>query len=732
MTDGIIETTSSHMLTIGPNVSLTGGNTDASYVSGPLTKEGSANFVFPIGDGTKFARLGISGMSNTAILVAQYFEQPYSDITNVGSGIDHVSGYEHWTLNRTAGTGEPYVTLYWEDGDESGIDNLSTLTVALYTGGQWINQNNGGTSGTVTTGNIISGTKFTNFGPCTFASTNEDNPLHSYTRWTGNVSTVWNNPNNWTRGVPTATLDALIPAAPTNQPVIDINAVTKKLTIDQNASVTVNPLKSLTVMSKCYINGNLTLKSDANGNACFINNSTISYGANCNVTTELFLSSGKYHYVSTPVDNCNSERFKNDPFTPYYNHNFYNYVESGSSWNQINADWFEYDGNLQTMTGYAFYGDKDVTIQITRSQSGDFNTGDKSKTLYYTGNTEVDAGSPDIIHRGWNFVGNPYPAYLDWDASGWTKTNIYNSIYFWNGTNYSYYVSSGSPQDGGTGTNDGTNIIPPMQGYFVKVIEDGANPDDNQTGTLITPVTARTTNTHAFWKTYTDENENTIRLYAEGNGYTDELAIRFNTNATQQFDSYYDAFKIFSPTPGIPQIYSVLADSNTICAINSLPAIYDELRIPVGFKANQEGYYSIYVNDYSLPDENAIAYFEDTYTGTTIELRNLNYTFNSIEGQFNDRFIIKFTNKTTTQTAEFTDNQVDIYTYDGILYIKANKIGALIGKIILYDVNGKPVETFFNDNDYFAQFRLNCPNGVYVAVLQTDSGIHTQRLIIMR
>ncbi len=735
MTDGVIETSAEHMLTVGTNVSLTGGDTENSYVSGPVTKEGLANFIFPIGDGNKFARIGISGMSNTAIFVAQYHEAPYSDITNVGTGIDHVSGYEYWTLNRTAGTGEPYVTLFWEDGAESGIDNLSTLSTAIYTAGQWENQGNSSTSGTIAKGSITSGVKFSNFGPVTFASTNDDNPLHSYTRWTGAVSTVWNNPNNWTRGVPTATIDALIPASPANQPVIDVNAVVKKLTIDQNASVTINPLKSLTVKGKFYLNGNLTLKSDANGNACFINEKTISYGTNCEIYNELYLSAGQYHYISTDMDNCNSERFKNDPFQPYYNHNFYNYVESGSTWNLLNEDWFEYDGNLQPMTGYAFYGDKNITVSLTRSQSGNFYSSDRSLTLYYTGNTEVDGGgSPDIIHRGWNFVGNPFPAYLDWDAAGWTKTNIYNSIYFWNGTNYSYYVSSGSAQDGGTGTNNATNIIPPKQGYFVKVIEDGANPDDNQTGLLTTPTSARTTNTQAFWKNPYADNLDEIRLTAHGNGFDDETVIRFKANATDNFDANYDAFKLFSPTPGIPQIYSVVATNDTILAsINTYSQIRENLIVHVGFNANTEGDYTITVNNFSLQD-NHDAFFEDTYTGKTYDLHNLNYSFHSQAGQFDDRFVVKFSENATEikETVQSDLPNVSIYTAGDYIYLKSNAKNAVIGKLTLYDVTGKPVEVHYNNQDLFAQIRLSCPNGVYVAVLQTSEGIYKQKLIIIR
>ena len=45
--------------------------------------------------------------------------------------------------------------------------------------------------------------------------------------------------------------------------------------------------------------------------------------------------------------------------------------------------------------------------------------------------------------KGFNLVGNPYPSAIDWDAaSGWTKTNIDNAVY--------YFKASATDQYGGT------------------------------------------------------------------------------------------------------------------------------------------------------------------------------------------------------------------------------------------------------------------------------------------
>ncbi|MCF6240119.1 MAG: hypothetical protein L3J74_02090 [Bacteroidales bacterium] len=728
LTDGVIESSNNEMLSVGQNVVLSGGDNQQSYVTGPLTRTGSTDFVFPLGDGTKFARLGVSGLTANATFVAQYHNAAYTDATTVGAGIDHISNYEYWDFNRTSGSENPIVTLYWEDGTESEIDNLTTLTVVQYISGQWEDLNNGGTTGTIALGTISSGTSLTSFGPLTFGSTNGDNPLHSYSKWNGNVSTVWNDAANWTGGIPDATKNAIIPAAPSNQPVIDINAQVKQLTIEENASLNINPLKSLTTNGRITINGTLRLNSDANGNASFINNDVISYGVNANVYTELYLTGWKYHYVSSPTVAAPADIFKSVASAPQYNHNFYWYDETDENADWSATAWHEENGNMGIMTGYATYFDRNPTVIFDRSTCGDFNTGDKSKSLTYTGSSAAE-----VLKRGWNLVGNPFPAYIDWDAAGWVKTNIYNSVYFWNGTNYSYYVPAGDPDgahDGGAGTNDATGIIPPMQGFFVKV-KEGIPDTDNQTGILTIPETARTTATHAFWKKANKtEPINSIRLIASGNGYTDETLLRIVNSASYEFDDNYDAFKLISTTSGIPQVYTIGTDTIE-CAISSVPDFYDELIIPVGFSANQAGSYTFTVNNFVLSDGRD-AFFEDKYTNETMGLNNLNYTFSTETGKFEDRFVIKFTQEVTAidDLNKIENANIKIYSKNGNIYLKTDVPKAILGELKVFDVKGNIVLITKNNTEGFAEIPLNVVNGVYVVVLNNDKRQVKQRVVI--
>ncbi|RLD54350.1 MAG: hypothetical protein DRJ01_18125, partial [Bacteroidetes bacterium] len=71
LTDGLVETSSSHILTIADGATvLPSPVTSTSYVDGPVKKIGNQDFVFPIGTGSVFARLGISGLSGSSTFTA--------------------------------------------------------------------------------------------------------------------------------------------------------------------------------------------------------------------------------------------------------------------------------------------------------------------------------------------------------------------------------------------------------------------------------------------------------------------------------------------------------------------------------------------------------------------------------------------------------------------------------------------------------------------------------------
>lgn len=180
MTNGIISTTAVNLLTLTDNATATSG-TSTSYVDGPMKKIGDDAFVFPVGDGNYWARLGISApATSTDAYTAQYFAAAYSNTTNMAANpapaLNNVSTIEHWTCDRTTGSSSVTVTLYWENASRSVINNYTPdLVVAHWNGSAWENNGqsaiNPGNPGDITSNSASS------FGTFTFGSLSGSNPL---------------------------------------------------------------------------------------------------------------------------------------------------------------------------------------------------------------------------------------------------------------------------------------------------------------------------------------------------------------------------------------------------------------------------------------------------------------------------------------------------------------------------------------------------------------------------
>lgn len=93
-----------------------------------------------------------------------------------------------------------------------------------------------------------------------FAATTGRITINNVTfNWTGAVNTNWNNTGNWSGAtVPTATSNVYIPAAPTNQPTVNVASVCRNLFIETGATVT-NNSQTLTVNGDLVNNGTFTL-----------------------------------------------------------------------------------------------------------------------------------------------------------------------------------------------------------------------------------------------------------------------------------------------------------------------------------------------------------------------------------------------------------------------------------------------------------------------------------------
>ena len=125
LTDGIINTSSTKLLTINDGGSVSGGSNTA-HIDGPIAKVGAGDFVFPVGDGGKWARVGLSSLSSSETFTVEYNKATPTSNTTYTDPLTKVSDNEWWQIDR-AGTATADVTMYWEDSKWSGIGNFDDL-----------------------------------------------------------------------------------------------------------------------------------------------------------------------------------------------------------------------------------------------------------------------------------------------------------------------------------------------------------------------------------------------------------------------------------------------------------------------------------------------------------------------------------------------------------------------------------------------------------------------------
>src|SRR5690606_39116442 len=154
----------------------------ASFVHGPVQKEGNTTFTFPVGKGHVYRPCTLSEISgaNSVAFRAEYFnESPRTTFNDVleQPPLHHISDCEYWTIERAVYSPNARVTLSWHDPTSCIVDDLATLRVARWDGTLWRDRGNGVTTGDFFDGAIRTAEVQTEFGPWTLASLTEANPL---------------------------------------------------------------------------------------------------------------------------------------------------------------------------------------------------------------------------------------------------------------------------------------------------------------------------------------------------------------------------------------------------------------------------------------------------------------------------------------------------------------------------------------------------------------------------
>jgi len=608
--------------------------------------------------------------------------------------------------------------------------------------------------------------------------------------WSGAASTDWNTPGNWSCGyVPYPATHVVIPNV-TRKPVLNtgISGTVNNLTIEAGSSLVItggtlqvsgtitnngtfdasagtvelagtapqtigagifsgNTVQNLNVNNASGVtiagalnvtgivkvtagslasDGFLTLVSTNTGTALIDGSGAGQVTGN--VTMQRYLSPAYgYKYISSPFLAATVAELDDDRTIDPWFATVYRYDENNIVHGQPASGWVEYEtpsGILSPLSGYSVnFGDQAAakTIDI----SGVVNNGNLSVTLY-------NHNQP--YTTGFNLVGNPYPSPVNWsEPSGWIKTNLDNSLYFFRASSTDPYEGTYSTWVNGV-SSDGfvSNIIPSMQGFFVHVAN---GPPWPVTATLSVNNNARVTSLSPnFAKSGEVQSGSLLRLTAslgDDSDLSDPMVIYFSEKASRGFDSELDALKLMNTDYYTPSLYSFSADSRKL-SINALPVSYDSIySIPLGIKTSTDGYavFMLAYADESLSGWKIV--LTDHKAGTEHDLtRGEGYRVFLEAGECNNRFTLEMTPAATGIPEVNNDVIFTVYSSHGIVksYIDLEKAGT--GYLKLFNLAGQLLFVEKITATGYNEFHPGLKDGIYIATYASDKFRSSRKLII--
>jgi hypothetical protein len=164
-----------------------------------------------------------------------------------------------------------------------------------------------------------------------------------------------------------------------------------------------------------------------------------------------------------------------------------------------------------------------------------------------------------------------------------------------------------------------------------------------------------------------------------------QTLIGYLTDASNEYDSLFDGMSLDGNE--FVDFYSVNQDKNLVIQGRALP--FDENdEVPLGYKTKIEGDFTIKIDQTDGLLNNQNVFIEDKLTNTLFDLKKGNYTFNTKTGTFNDRFVLRYTDKTLgNKELVIGENQVLVSNKNKQIII--NSISETIDKVTVYDLFGR-------------------------------------------
>ncbi len=425
-----------------------------------------------------------------------------------------------------------------------------------------------------------------------------------------------------------------------------------------------------------------------------------------------------WHYFCYPVTVSNTKFFLTSPPS--------NYVKWYDEPNNV----FHYIGTIQPDSGYSNKPAYGYALWANTSTSYSF-TGTVNNGVISTTVTRSLPANLLGDHNGWNLVGNPYPSAIDLSSfslmtSDWV--NLEPWAYFWHpgadspnytGGNYDVFGAGATIPPNGT---THTQFVPAMQGFFVKVTATG----NQTTGTYHIDNQHRVFNSEA-WLKEQQSGGDFVKVKATSlvNGSTDQVSVYFNQATSVGYNENEDAQKL-TGSDGAPQLYTTAEGTNL--TIQGLPILEEQGTqiVPMGFTCTLPGSYTLTATDIESFSDGVGVSLQDLKTNTTQDLRtNPVYNFDYVTSDSPDHFLLIFSELNTGTNDHHSIANLNIYSYNGSIYVGQLSNWNNGGTIIVYDIMGKEIFKSALENTSLNKFSVNVSEGYYIVkVITRDQTIN--------